>query len=174
MASLQRHSLLVADLAASVATDGRQAESGYIAGMLHDVGRLAVMDGLPAEFEEICAIARERGVPLHDVEEEILGVTHTEVGAYLLRLWHLPEAVVEAVAFHHRPSAIGTAAPMIPLVIHVADALAHEVAPHLSVGGCQPPELDLDSLRRMDLLSQLPEWRRIAAERQAHSARARS
>src|SRR5690606_2988682 len=46
MEALQRHSLLVADIAASIAADGRQAESAYIAGMLHDVGRLALMDGL--------------------------------------------------------------------------------------------------------------------------------
>jgi putative nucleotidyltransferase with HDIG domain len=174
MAALQRHSLLVADIAASIASDGRQAESAYIAGMLHDVGRLAMMDGLPKEFEEICVVARERGMPLHDVEQEMLGVTHPQVGAYLLRLWHLPEAVVEAVAFHHRPSAIGTAAPLIPLAVHVADALAHEVAPELSVGSCTPPELDVECLQRMDLLDQLPDWRRIAAERQAHSVAPRS
>lgn len=172
MTSLQRHSLLVADIAASLALDSRQAESAYIAGMLHDVGRLAMMDGLPDEFAEICTIARERGVPLDEVERERLGVTHTQVGAYLLRLWHLPEAVVEAVAFHHRPSAIGTAAPMIPLAVHVADALAHEVAPEHSVAACTPPALDIDCLQRMDLLDQLPEWRRLAAERQSHAARA--
>lgn len=173
MTGLQRHSLLVADIAASLVSDGRQAESAYIAGMLHDIGRLALMDGLPKEFDEICNTASERDVPLHDIEEELLGVTHTQVGAYLLRLWQLPEAVVEAVAFHHRPSAIGTAAPMIPLAVHVADALAHEVAPEHAVSSCTPPTLDLECLERMGLLDQLPEWRRIAVERQAHSSRAR-
>jgi putative nucleotidyltransferase with HDIG domain len=174
MSALQRHSLLVADIAASLVADGRQAESAYIAGMLHDVGRLALMDCLPGEFQQICELARERGVPLQDVEEEVLGVTHTQVGAYLLRLWHLPEAVVEAVAFHHRPSAIGSAAPMIPLAVHVADALAHEAAPELAVADCTPPELDMECLRRMDLVDQLPEWRQLAQDRQAHAARAAS
>jgi len=173
MAALQKHSLLVADIAASLASDGRQAESAYIAGMLHDVGRLALMDGLPTEFREMCAEARERAVPLQEVEMERLGVTHTQVGAYLLRLWHLPEAVVEAVAFHHRPSAIGSAAPMIPLAVHVADALAHEVAPELSVGQCVAPQLDVECLERMDLLDQLPEWRKLAQERRAHALRKR-
>lgn len=171
MAELQRHSLLVADIAASIASDSRQAESAYIAGMLHDVGRLAMMDGLPEEFEEICRIARERSLPLHEVEQERLGVTHTQVGAYLLRLWHLPESVVEAVAFHHRPSAIGTAAPTIPIAVHVADVLAHEVAPPQAMGGCTPPELDVECLTRMDLLEQLPEWRELAADRIAHAGR---
>ena len=173
MAALQKHSLLVADIAASLASDGRQAESAYIAGMLHDVGRLALMDGLPTEFRAMCAEAREREMPLQEVEMERLGVTHTQVGAYLLRLWHLPEAVVEAVAFHHRPSAIGSAAPMIPLVVHVADALAHEVAPELSVGECVAPQLDVECLERMDLLDQLPEWRKLAQERRLHSLRKR-
>lgn len=171
MAALQRHSLLVADVAASLVSDGRQAESAYIAGMLHDVGRLAMMDGLPEEFQRICEVAEERGVSMHEVEQEVLGVTHTQVGAYLLRLWHLPEAVVEAVAFHHRPSAIGTTTPMIPLAVHVADVLSHEVAPQHSVGGCMPPELDVACLQRMDLQNQLEEWRQIARERQTHSAR---
>jgi putative nucleotidyltransferase with HDIG domain len=171
--SLQRHSLLVADIAASLASDGRQAETAYIAGMLHDVGRLALMDGLPREYAEICRMAREGARPLHDAEMEVLGVTHTQIGAYLLRLWHLPEAVVEAVAFHHRPSAIGAAAPVIPLIVHVADALANEVAPELAAGQSVPAELDLACLERMDLLDQLPAWRAIARERRAYSARSR-
>jgi putative nucleotidyltransferase with HDIG domain len=172
--ALQRHSLLVADIAASLVTDGRQAESAYIAGMLHDVGRLALMDGLPKEFAEICRTARDRGVPLYDVEMEVLGVTHTQIGAYLLRLWHLPEAVVEAVAFHHKPSAIGSAAPMIPLAVHVADALANEVAPEFSTGQCVPPELDMECLSRMDLIDQLPAWRAAAQERYGHAAKSLS
>jgi putative nucleotidyltransferase with HDIG domain len=173
LVSLQRHSLLVADIAASLATDGRQAETAYIAGLLHDVGRLALMDGLPREHAEISRMAREREMALHDAEMEVLGVTHTQIGAYLLRLWHLPEAVVEAVAFHHRPSSIGSAAPVIPLIVHVADALANEVAPEFAAGQHVPATLDLECLARMDLVDQLPAWRTIAQERRAYSARPR-
>lgn len=165
---LQRHSLLVADIAAAVAAEGGQEEEAYIAGMLHDVGRLALMDGMPEEFARICQAAREREMPLDQVEQEVLGVTHTHVGAYLLRLWHLPESVVEAVAFHHRPSEMGVP-PVIPLAVHIAEYLAHQVAPELSPDLGTPPVLDEECLARSGMRDQLPAWRVIAEERHAQT-----
>src|SRR5690606_33202141 len=85
MGALLRHALLVADIAASIAAGASQAGSAFIAAMLPDVGRQAMLDGLPDEVQLICPLAQERGVPMHDEEEEVMGESHTKIGAYLLR-----------------------------------------------------------------------------------------
>jgi HD-like signal output (HDOD) protein len=58
---------------------------------------------LPLQFEAAATRAEATKRPIHFVERELYGYSHAEVGAYLLGLWGLPSAVVEAVAFHHDP-----------------------------------------------------------------------
>ncbi|MBA4062984.1 MAG: two-component system response regulator [Isosphaera sp.] len=101
------HSRAVADLAGRIA----QAEAGAAAaadarlvGLLHDVGRLALGSQVPEAYKEVLRAARDDGRAVADAERAVFGVTHAEVGAYLLGLWGLPPAVVEAVAWHHDPA----------------------------------------------------------------------
>lgn len=157
---LRTHSLCVADLAATMANDGQRWESAYVAGLLHDLGRLALLAGLPEEYAAVERRAERNPVSLLEAERAALGATHAQVGAALLRRWRVPEAIVEAVAFHHSPSEIGAAAPMVPLAVHVADHLAHEAAPEQDEHGSSP--LDLAALRSAGVEDRLPDWREMA------------
>ncbi|NNJ62382.1 MAG: HDOD domain-containing protein [Dactylosporangium sp.] len=78
----------------------RHAHDAFMAGILHDIGRLALATVLPDQYG---AIAREQctGDDLVLLEQELLGASHADVGAYLLRLWGLPFTLVDAVARHH-------------------------------------------------------------------------
>ncbi len=96
-------SLLVGQLGMEMA-DGHPevAEQVFLAGMLADVGQLVLAEGAPVLFAEIVAEARAGKEALEVVERRRHGVTHAEIGAYLLCLWGLTHGIVDAVAGHHR------------------------------------------------------------------------
>ena len=54
------------------------------------------------ELRRASALARAENIPMHLAERKLIGTSHAEVGAYMLGLWGLPHAVVEAIAFQHR------------------------------------------------------------------------
>jgi HD-like signal output (HDOD) protein len=70
-------------------------------GVLHDIGELILWDAMPEQYTAIRLEALQSGVPVQIVEEAVLGTTHARLGAYLLGIWNLPHAIVDAVARHH-------------------------------------------------------------------------
>ncbi|HZP31634.1 MAG TPA: response regulator [Acidimicrobiia bacterium] len=80
-----------------------EAESdAYLAGLVHDVGMLALAACRPEKLAELFDAARDGGSFL-TLEREVFGTGHAEIGAHLLRIWGLSNTIVEAVAFHHAP-----------------------------------------------------------------------
>lgn len=98
-----RHSIAVAFRASELAGKSRQADvaSAFTAGILHNMGRLAVYYADPAALDQAVAAAMASGRPLEAVEAEMLGYDHTEVGARLAQKWHLPDEMREAIRHHH-------------------------------------------------------------------------
>lgn len=146
--SLQReqaHGSLVANIARGMSDEREVADRYFLAGLLHDVGRI------------VLAAAGEQ-------EEEVSGSEvpfHASVGAYLLTLWGIPLPVVEAVGRHHDPAEAEPAEFGIVTAVHVADALAHEV--NLNQDAPMRP-MDEEHLRRLGVLGRLPEWRALAEQ----------
>jgi len=115
---LHEHSLVVAQLAAEL-VENRDRREAFAAGMLHDIGRLVLASVMPEEMTGTPAEATHKA-------------RHAKVGAYLLGLWGLPPAVIEAVARHHDPeletsSAVGRA-------VAVAEQIADETTEKLRPG----------------------------------------
>ena len=73
------------------------------AGLIHDIGKVAIKMELPKQYEEINALILEKQIPRLAAEREVLGVDHAEVGGWLARSWNMPSKLVEPVAFHHDP-----------------------------------------------------------------------
>lgn len=119
--ALQEHSLMTARLAKRLVVNQRVADDAFTAGLLHDIGQIALSVSMPETYAEVLRTSRAR--PLHEAEHERLGVSHAEVGAYLLGVWGLPFSVVEAVAYHHRPSAVEAGDREVLAAVHVADTL---------------------------------------------------
>jgi HD-like signal output (HDOD) protein len=95
-----QHSLATASAARVLAKlkGWRDPEEAFLAGLLHDAGRLVMDKFLPNEFDQILTLALERVIPLFDAEREVLGYTHVEVGDLLGAEWNLPESMRDRCA----------------------------------------------------------------------------
>jgi HD-like signal output (HDOD) protein len=136
-----------------------EAEMGnqcFVSALLHDVGKLILAAGQPAAFRQALALAREHRISLWQAEKELLGSSHAELGAYLLGLWNFPNSIVEAVALHHRPG--GGLKPELDgtTLVHVANALDHDLRPDDQPGA--DGGLDLDYLRLVGAETRLEDW----------------
>lgn len=106
--------------------EAKVGDQCFLAGLLHDVGRLILAANLPDRFSRVIENAKESGRPLWQVEQEEFHASHAEVGGYLLGLWGLPYPVVEAVAYHHRPKDCGPLGFQPVIAVHAADAFANQ------------------------------------------------
>ncbi|MBV9949332.1 MAG: HDOD domain-containing protein [Myxococcales bacterium] len=159
LARVQQHSALVARLARAVAPT--HAEDAFMAGMLHDVGHILLALADPESRTSVPETAKARAVPAYVVERERLGVTHADVGAYVLGTWGVPFPVVEAVAGHHEPARMGSSSLDAITAVHVAEALVREGEGEAgSPGGTSL--LDTAHLDRLGLRKQVEPWREIA------------
>ena len=163
--ALHTHSYLAARIAASLPTEGHLKDAASVGALLHDVGILILMTRLPKHLARVMATVREQKRPMHRVEEELTGVTHAEIGAYLLGLWGLPYAVVESVAYHHNPARVPHQSFDPLATVYVASILAHEIEAASGTGGFLAFDaLDMDYLNALGVAGQLPAWREIAKQ----------
>jgi HD-like signal output (HDOD) protein len=156
---VQNDSLAVAQLARRFLNNGKKADEVFGSAIVHDVGRIVLAMGVPDRYAHVIRTARATRRALHLVEAEQLGVTHSEVGAYLLGIWGLPLNVVETAAFHHVPSNLTEGSLEILAAFHTADALV-ESAAH----GLADETIDIPFLQRAGVIAELPRWRSLASE----------
>ena len=121
-----RHSLACGVGARVLAGFRRESnvERFFVAGILHDVGKLVLYLRAPEEAREAMETAREGAMLLHKAEWQVLGFDHTQVGEALLGLWNLPSILREAVHFHHHPLR-ATRFPVETAAVHTADVIAN-------------------------------------------------
>lgn len=164
--AVHRHVVLTASIASSFFESGRQRDTAFVTGLLHDVGKLLMAVELPDRLREIATVARNEGGPMDAIERRLHGVTHAEIGAYLLGLWHIPFEIVEAVAFHHDPSSVQSQGFHLSAAIHVADVLANEqLEPVITGARNSVADLDAAYMERLGITTaSLAQWRELAKE----------
>jgi HD-like signal output (HDOD) protein len=115
---------------------------------------------MPNEYARVLELAKGRPGSERDIETLELQAAHTDVGAYLVGLWGLPNTIAEAIAFHEDP-AQSTGAFGLPGIVHVADRIAH----HPDIADPCTPELHLnfDYLEKHERSGKWNEWREICA-----------
>lgn len=116
-------------------TGGVDPQAAYTAGLIYEVGKLALAYSCGPHFGDIRRHQREKGVTWLEAERAVLGYTHAQVGAMLLRKWNFPASLV-AVAEHNPPTP-SVPAESMPLVIHVHAArfLASAMGPGAAEDG---------------------------------------
>lgn len=97
-------------------------EMDYVAGLVHDVGKLVMASAFPEHFQAIYHPSQPAGPNLLDVESATLGMNHAELGAFYLQQYKLPDALVQTARYHHEPERAGEAASIVAAV-QIADLL---------------------------------------------------
>ena len=99
---VNQHSHDVADCARAIAemhtTDQQVINDSWLAGMLHDVGKVVLASSMPTSYQEAVLLTQTQGCSLWAAEKQVFGTSHAEIGSYLLSLWGLPTPICEAVA----------------------------------------------------------------------------
>jgi HD-like signal output (HDOD) protein len=165
--NFETHSQLTARIAARLPAPKEVSTAAVVAAMLHDVGQLILAVRLQEQFELALETSVREARPLHVVEQELIGASHAEIGAYLLSLWGMPKTVVDAVCWHHHPLQGGDAILGLDVlaITHIADALASEHADRgagFAEQGCDL--LNLEYVTALGVADEIPRWRALAGE----------
>jgi len=104
-----RHSVTTAIAAESFysfATGCRRKteESAFVAGLMHDIGKLVIATALPFRFKQVVETCRERRIQMIDAESECLSTNHVYIGKQLARSWQFPDKLIMGIAHHHTPN----------------------------------------------------------------------
>ncbi len=136
-----------------------------LSALLQDVGRLVLASKMPDKFCSVVERARERGCEPFQAEEEMLGTSHAEIGAYLLGLWGLPNLAVEAIAHHHHPDRIPHSGFDSSVALYTAALLAYELEAHPGdETGTELREFDRTCLQTLGLLPQFAGFHKLAVQ----------
>ncbi|MDA8162047.1 MAG: HDOD domain-containing protein [Desulfobacteraceae bacterium] len=95
-------------------------ETAYLAGLLHDIGKIVIERYCQDHFSRVTEKVFLKDEPFIQAEKEVLGLDHAEIGQHIARTWRLPAELEEAIAFHHQPDATQVIAPL-PCIVHLAD-----------------------------------------------------
>ena len=126
MEKFWRHSVACGVAARSIADfrGEKNAERFYLAGILHDIGRLVLYKKEPDLSRDAFNRSKERQENIYLSEKELIGFDHAAVGQELLKAWKLPPRLVEAVGCHHQPQN-AKEFPIDAAIIHTADYIVH-------------------------------------------------
>jgi len=113
-------------IAARVKNVGLDKEDAYTCGLIHDVGKMVLLDSRPQQFAEAVAFARSKRLPLAKVEAEMFGFSHAHVGGLLAQRWKLSPDLQAAIMYHHSP-ATDAAQWAKGFLIAAANTVAHRV-----------------------------------------------
>jgi HD-like signal output (HDOD) protein len=174
------HSLLTGAIARALALE-REAhfvEETFIAGLLHDMGRIVLSQKLPAEFAKVAQAKQRTGLPQLEAEQAVLHLNHGDIGGWLARKWNLPIPYVEVMRLHHFPLKVleGESASQPDIVnlvfmIHAADAVAKGARD----GALQPDSLAAIAPKvRAELKLDAAGWDRFRAKAEDEIGKARA
>ncbi|HUS35634.1 MAG TPA: response regulator [Verrucomicrobiae bacterium] len=160
--SVWNHSLQIGNWCRNIAQHENSSRSEtdecFIAGLLHDVGKLALSVNAPVLYVQAVDLARAEGMPIHVAEEQVFGANHADVGGCLLSLWGLPPRVVDAIASHHDPRSCVTEAFSPLAAVHAAEAFESECNEN-RLGA--PVACDSDFFQEHGLTDRLEQWKSL-------------
>ncbi len=162
------HSLATGGYAKQIMRTAEQprdaVNAAFMAGMLHDVGKLILAVNFSELYRDALAAPTEDTRPLWEREQALFGASHAEIGAYLMGLWGLETALLAAIAFHHNPaqSQVGEFGPVA--AVHLADRFEHERR-HGTAG----TQGDDDYLQTIGVHARVDAWQQACADLQGES-----
>ena len=157
--SLWEHSMVVAQCSQEIgikATGDPECHNYFLAGMLHDIGRLLLASEVGHSYLPLIKKVREDNGQLFTEELDSLKVSHCNVGAYFVELWGFNIDIMEAIAFHHDIDAYPGKSFSTALAVHIADVFYYKHNPEQSIG--QPPTLNHKYIDALGYGDKLESW----------------
>jgi len=124
MIGLREHSIGVAIVSREIARKKglKEPEEVFVAGLLHDVGKVILTLAWPEEYDRTVREAESAGIAIFDAERNRFSETHAAVAGWLSEKWHFPKKLCECIANHHRPQT-SALAPLETAMVHTADVI---------------------------------------------------
>jgi len=138
-------------------------DAAFIAGLMHDIGKLVVAANRPEAYEGVLAHLAEQGGAFHAAEMAVYHTDHAALGGYLLGLWGIPDEVLQAVAFHHAPRRGRDKGVTALTLVHVANAFSNQ-GEALAETDFDVMGMDKDYLTETGVWEALPGWRHVCIE----------
>jgi len=166
---LFNHSMSVSMFAQTITKEEHLDQSlvnhSLMAGMFHDLGKLILVTNFQAPYQKLLAEARQTGQNLWDLENDLFGTSHAEIGAYLMGLWGLEYPVIEAIAYHHCPGKSLSNSTGLLTAVHFGDAfdrLRNDDNDQVSGNGWR--QLDRGYLDNLGVADRLINWQSVCNE----------
>ncbi|GAB6037079.1 response regulator [Fundidesulfovibrio butyratiphilus] len=166
LGAVWEHSTRVSGFAKTVAEvegmDRILRDDCFIAGMLHDVGKLILAQSMPKEYATVLELADTEHLPMHLAEYRLLGSSHAEIGAYLINTWGFPDSIVETLCWHHTPERVDCAACTPLMAVAVANAYDHCLSLPQGVTPVGAPEVPC--IAKEEYMVHLSKWQNMCKE----------
>lgn len=124
---LWQHSVAVGQTARGICRLARrhgQAETAFLGGLLHDIGKVALDTCFPEDYQKVLAQVAAGSFSV-DAEHQLMGMDHAQAGALLATDWHFPDPIIEVIRDHHTPKS----GDFLPNLIHLSDLLVRTRIP---------------------------------------------
>jgi HD-like signal output (HDOD) protein/CheY-like chemotaxis protein len=151
------------ELSKSEGLENSLVDQAYLAGLLHDIGKLIFAVNIPDTYQEVLKQVNGKDADILESERCLIGATHAEIGAYLLGLWGFHEPILEAVLFHHDPRRCPTDEFTPLTAVYVANALDH-VGDLDSVTAEPIPGLDYVYLEKIGVSERVSDWKQTCIQ----------
>lgn len=126
-----------------------EVESAFLAGILHDIGKIVLDRYFSDYYKSVIADVQEKGIPIVDAERDRLGLTHVEVGGQLATEWRFAKNYLNVILHHHAPAHAKRYQRLVCLV-HVADAIVRRLG-YGNAGDPRQPEIDDSAMDRFGI-----------------------
>jgi putative nucleotidyltransferase with HDIG domain len=136
------------------------AEEAFLAGLMHDIGKLVLNLRVPGQFDEIVQLVYNDNRSFQQTEKEILGFDHAEVGARLVNKWNLSPVLEDTILNHHNLEAMSVDNPLLAFL-----DLGNKVCHQLGIGFVDEPDLDLNHCLANQVLGLPPKTFEVVAVR---------
>jgi HD-like signal output (HDOD) protein len=131
-------------------------EGAFVAGLLHDIGKLLIAISLPREYAMIQALFEAGEQSIEECEREIIGTTHAVLSGAALGKWNLPPPIQRAVTFHHAPDEANDGQLDLSHVVHAADQLAIDLGHAVLSAGSKQGKTSEKTLETLGISGHIP------------------